>query len=72
MWLPQVWSTQITYEQANLLNEIFAGNSDVKVRVIGSSESRDYNMSGTRYRGVEDIVEFINVMYLVYDADTNE
>ncbi|MBQ8763154.1 MAG: hypothetical protein IJZ07_03540 [Clostridia bacterium] len=60
----------ITPEQANEISAMFAGDSDVKIRVMGSSKSLDYTLSSARRAGVEGIVEFINVMYSVYDTET--
>lgn len=68
-WLEHI-HVAITLEQANEIAEIFKGDSDVKLRVIGVSKSRDYTLASYRCQGIEGIVEFINVMYSVYDTET--
>ncbi len=68
-WLEFI-NVAITYEQANTLARIFAGDNDVSVRASGSSSFKDYTMISSRNKGIDDMIEFINVMYMVYDVET--
>lgn len=63
-WKEKV-TVEITLEQANEIYEMFKSDDPVKMRLIGSQRNRDFVLETDEAQAIMEIVEYLNVIYLI-------